>query len=110
MKKKNKTKPTNGASCRLGEGAAGKDFPEEEWISCSDTREEELEKGILNRGNSMCKDPDTGQAPVALTVILATQEAEIRRIAIQSQHGQIVHKTLSQNNPSKPGLMAGLTG
>jgi hypothetical protein len=29
-------------------------------------------------------------------VILATQEAEIRRIDVQSQPGQIVHKTLSQ--------------
>jgi hypothetical protein len=28
-------------------------------------------------------------------VILATQEAEIRRIVVQSQPGQIVHKTLS---------------
>jgi hypothetical protein len=28
-------------------------------------------------------------------VILATQEAEIRRIAVQSQPSQIVHKTLS---------------
>jgi hypothetical protein len=27
-------------------------------------------------------------------VILATQEAEIRRIAVQSQPGQIVHETL----------------
>jgi hypothetical protein len=29
-------------------------------------------------------------------VILASQEAEIRRIMVQSQPGQIVHKTLSQ--------------
>jgi hypothetical protein len=29
-------------------------------------------------------------------VILATQEAEIRRIAVQSQPRQIVHETLSQ--------------
>jgi hypothetical protein len=28
-------------------------------------------------------------------VILATQEAEIRRIKVQSQTGQIVHETLS---------------
>jgi hypothetical protein len=34
--------------------------------------------------------------PVATPVILATQEAEIRRIVVQSQPRQIVHKTLSQ--------------
>jgi hypothetical protein len=32
-------------------------------------------------------------------VILDTQEAEIRRIEVQSQLGLIVCKTLSQNNP-----------
>jgi hypothetical protein len=31
-------------------------------------------------------------------VILATQEAEIRRITVLSQSRQIVHKTLSQKN------------
>jgi hypothetical protein len=35
-----------------------------------------------------------------MPVILATQEAEIRRIAVLSQPGQIVHETLSQKNPS----------
>jgi hypothetical protein len=34
-----------------------------------------------------------------MPVILATQEAEIRRIAVQSQPRQIVLKTLSQKNP-----------
>jgi hypothetical protein len=33
------------------------------------------------------------------TVILATQEEEIRRIMVQSQTRQIVLKTLSQNTP-----------
>jgi hypothetical protein len=33
---------------------------------------------------------------VAHTYNLATQEAEIRRIAVQSQPRQIVHKTLSK--------------
>jgi hypothetical protein len=33
-------------------------------------------------------------------VIPATQEAEIRKIVVQSQPGQIVHKTLSQKTPS----------
>jgi hypothetical protein len=32
-------------------------------------------------------------------IILATQEAEIRRIEFQSQPRQIVHETLSQKNP-----------
>jgi hypothetical protein len=38
------------------------------------------------------------QAPVADTynpIILVTQEAEVRRITIQSQLRQIVHETLS---------------
>jgi hypothetical protein len=30
-----------------------------------------------------------------IPVILATQEAEVRRIVVQSQPGQIVHETLS---------------
>jgi hypothetical protein len=34
-------------------------------------------------------------------IILATQEAEIRRIVVQSQQGQIVHKILSQKTPSQ---------
>jgi hypothetical protein len=37
-------------------------------------------------------------------VILATQEAEILMIKVQSQLGQIVHETLSQEKPS-PGLV-----
>jgi hypothetical protein len=36
-----------------------------------------------------------------MPVILATQEAEIRRIAVQSQPGQIVHEILPQKNPSQ---------
>jgi hypothetical protein len=36
-----------------------------------------------------------------MPVILATQEAEIKRIAIQSQPGQIVCETLSRRNPSQ---------
>jgi hypothetical protein len=31
-----------------------------------------------------------------MPVILAIQEAEIKRIMVQSQFGQIVHETLSQ--------------
>jgi hypothetical protein len=33
------------------------------------------------------------------SVILATEEAEIRKMAVQSQPGQIVHKTLSWRKP-----------
>jgi hypothetical protein len=36
-----------------------------------------------------------------MPVILGTQEAEIRRIAVQSQPGQIVHETISCKNPSQ---------
>jgi hypothetical protein len=34
-------------------------------------------------------------------IILATQEAEVRRITVQSQPGQIVSKMLSRKNPSQ---------
>jgi hypothetical protein len=36
-----------------------------------------------------------------MLVILATQEAEIRRIKIRSQPGEIVHETLSQKTHHK---------
>jgi hypothetical protein len=36
-----------------------------------------------------------------IPVILATQEAEIRRISVRSQPGQIVHKTLSPKYPTQ---------
>jgi hypothetical protein len=36
----------------------------------------------------------------SMPVIPATQEAEIRRIAVQSQPGQIVQETLPYKNPS----------
>jgi hypothetical protein len=35
-----------------------------------------------------------------MPVILATQEAEIRRFAVQSQPRQMVHETLSQKHPT----------
>jgi hypothetical protein len=40
-----------------------------------------------------------------MPVILAAQEAEIRRTVIQSQPRQIVHKTLSPKNLHKKGLI-----
>jgi hypothetical protein len=38
-------------------------------------------------------------------VIIAAQEAESRRIVVQSQPRQIVHKTLSRKNPSQRRLV-----
>jgi hypothetical protein len=39
-----------------------------------------------------------------MPVILATQEAEIRRITVRSQPGQIARKTLPQKYPSQKRL------
>jgi hypothetical protein len=41
-------------------------------------------------------------------VILATQEAEIRRITVRSHPGQIVHKTLSRKNPITQNWAGGM--
>jgi hypothetical protein len=43
-------------------------------------------------------------------IILATQEAEIRRIMVQNQPRQIVHETLSQKNPSQKRAGGGAEG
>jgi hypothetical protein len=43
-----------------------------------------------------------------MPVILATQEAEIKRIVVQSQPRQIVHKTLSRKIITKRELVAWL--
>jgi hypothetical protein len=40
-----------------------------------------------------------------MPLILATQEAEIRRIVVQSQPGEIVLKNLPQKYPSQKGLV-----
>jgi hypothetical protein len=37
-------------------------------------------------------------------IILATQEAEIRRMVFKASPGNIVHETLSRKNPSQKGL------
>jgi hypothetical protein len=47
------------------------------------------------------------RVPVLMPVILATQEAEIRRMAISSQPGQIVQETLSRKYPTKQGWRSG---
>jgi hypothetical protein len=39
------------------------------------------------------------------TIILATQEAEIRMIMVQSQLGQILREILSQKNLHRKGLV-----
>jgi hypothetical protein len=41
-----------------------------------------------------------------MPVIPATQEAEIRRIKVQSQPGQIVQETLSPNSQNRAGGIA----
>jgi hypothetical protein len=44
-----------------------------------------------------------------MPIILATQEAEIKRIMVQSQPRQIVHETLSQRKThQKKGLVESL--
>jgi hypothetical protein len=43
-----------------------------------------------------------------MPVILATQEAEIRRVAVQSQIRQIVLKTLSRQKKKKKRLEYGI--
>jgi hypothetical protein len=46
-----------------------------------------------------------------MPVVLATQEAEIKRLIVQSQLRQIVLKTLSQKNPTqKKGWWSGSSG
>jgi hypothetical protein len=40
-----------------------------------------------------------------MPIILATQEAKSRRIAVQSQPRQIIHETLSQKTLHKKGLV-----
>jgi hypothetical protein len=47
------------------------------------------------------KNPSKARRGWLTPAILATQEAEIRRIEVRSQPKQIVPKTLSQKNPSQ---------
>jgi hypothetical protein len=53
---------------------------------------------------------NTGRHQWLIPVILTTQEAEIRRITVQSQPRQMVHETLSQKNPSQKRLTEQLKG
>jgi hypothetical protein len=43
-----------------------------------------------------------------MPIILATQEAEISKIAVQSQPGQIVHETLSQKKKNHKNRAGGV--
>jgi hypothetical protein len=43
-----------------------------------------------------------------MPIILATQEAEIRRVAVQSQPGQILLETLSQKYPKQKNRAGGV--
>jgi hypothetical protein len=68
-------------------------------------------RGNRSSGNSgrskaeALKSRPWGWAPVLMPVIPATQVAEIRRIMVQSQPEQIVHKTLAQKTHDKKGLV-----
>jgi hypothetical protein len=44
---------------------------------------------------------DVARCQLLTPVILATQEAEIRRIVVWNQPGQVVHETLSQKTLSQ---------
>jgi hypothetical protein len=51
------------------------------------------------------KKKEEGWAPVLHACILATQDAAIRKIKVQSQPRQKVHETLSRKNLHKKGLV-----
>jgi hypothetical protein len=58
--------------------------------------------GLMSKGSNRRERKKKSAGHWQLTpIILATQEAEIRRISVQSQPGQIVRETLSLKNPSQ---------
>jgi hypothetical protein len=60
------------------------------------TNHHQQSTGIFWKGTSTYKNCDWAQCWWLTPVILAIQDAEIRRIAVKSELRQIVHKTLSQ--------------
>jgi hypothetical protein len=52
--------------------------------------------------------PDTSRAWWLMPIILATQEAEIRRIEVQGQPRQIVYETLSRKYPTTQHTAGGV--
>jgi hypothetical protein len=67
----------------------------EEWDKTTETARPESWFFTLEFQESFKKPSDEAGCWWLTLVILAIQEAEIRRIMVQSQPGQIVHKTLS---------------
>jgi hypothetical protein len=51
------------------------------------------------------KKRETARGQGLTPIILVTQEAEIRRIAVQSQPRQTVHETLSRKYPTQKTLV-----
>jgi hypothetical protein len=60
----------------------------------------QLKQAGHKRGHTMIPLKRSGHRCLT-PIILATQEAEFRRIMVWSQARQIVHETLSQKNPSQ---------
>jgi hypothetical protein len=59
----------------------------------------------IDLGSNSTHKPRGARCQWLRPIILATQEAEIRRIAVQSQTKQIVCESLSQKYPSQKGLV-----
>jgi hypothetical protein len=71
------------------------------------SRNIEVQDGPSKNVRSYFKNRQSSWAQLVHTCNLATQEAEVRRIMVRSQPGQIVHKTLSRKYPSKKGWQSG---